>query len=369
MVISAPRRAPMQGPRTLRISQIVSALKNRDYDQQELGDFDGIRQGGAFNEPLGNPGATSVTFRHDGDDGNSRAIRIPHGVVPGVSFWTRLERLSEIVGRHNSAGGSLPIVDFEVHRNAIWPESEKIDVITMPWVEGRTIHSCARNLADEADSGSLSALSDSLEEFGKQFQASAFDHGDISGGNIMVSSQGSLQLIDPDTLRHEDIGDHSISEMGHPSYAHSNRSGTSWEDDLFRFPLGVIIVGTKALALDPSLVERFGDDDGSLLFESADLSDPTNSELFDELCKSTDDSLRNDASRLRKAAAAGSVAEANRILGSFRCPKPLPISNRTVRVSPLRSYVAPRSRREQRPRTSVMPLAIPSFMRNGGGRE
>lgn len=363
MALAMPKAGPGQYPRTLRISEIVSALKNRDYDENAVGDFHGIIQGGPFDEPRGNPGATSVTFRHDCQNRGSRAIRFSHGVVPRDDSWDRLESISRLVGRHNSSGGSLPIVDFEIHRNAIWPNSTHYHVMTMPWVEGRTIHSCARDLAEKSNHSALNALAIEFEYMNKQFQISPFDHGDISGGNIMVTQDGALRIIDPDTLRHEEVLDPDISELGHISFAHPKRSVVMWEDDLFRFPLEVIIVSLEALADNPSLVTRFGDDDSSLLFEQQDLAEPFESELFRELCSSPIDGLSKRASRLRDAAAAESVTEANRILGSFRSPKPLPPNQSTITISPLDDYVSPRSRMAPTMRRVSLPMRIPDIMR------
>ena len=362
MALAAPKSSS-SGVETLRISQIVAALKGRNYDQQELGDFDGIRQGGAFNEPVGNPGATSVTFRHDSPDWGSKAIRVPHGVIPSESFWRRMEEISSKVEMHNSNGILPSVVDFKVHRESIWPESKKINAITMPWIEGRTVHSCARDLASRGDVSSLAALADSLEEFGKNIQSSPFDHGDISGGNIMIDEDGVLQLIDPDTLRHDDVSEGRIGEMGHPGYTHKSRSGKIWEDDLFRFPLEVMIVGVRGLAHDVSLADRFGDEDGIILFEESDLSDPRASELFDELCSIGDENLSVISRNLRDAALAESIPDANKILGRFRSAQPLPVRSNAVIVSPLSSYESPRVRRNHNSRPTMAPLTIPSFMR------
>ncbi|MEC8997816.1 MAG: hypothetical protein VX909_01025 [Candidatus Thermoplasmatota archaeon] len=365
MALVIPPPVPGNIRPTLRISEIISALKNREYDEGALGELGGFREGRTFPGPHGNPGATSVTFRHDCQNRGSRAIRVPHGVVPQDDFWNRLESVSGFVSRHNSAGHSLPIVDFEIHRDAIWPDSKDCHVMTMPWVEGRTIHSCARDLAEKREHHALKALAYEFEEMGKQFQASPFDHGDISGGNIMVTTEGSLRIIDPDTLRHEEIPDPDISEVGHVSFAHTKRSGIRWEDDLFRFPLEVIIVSLEALVEDPSLVDRYGDDDSSLLFDQQDLADPMGSELFRELCGHYDDSISKRASRLRDAAAADSVTEANRILGSFRSPKPLPLNPVTLTISPMKKFVPPESRMASATRRAKLPMRIPDVMRRG----
>ena len=127
-------------------------------------------------------------------------------------------------------------------------------------------------------------------------------------------------------------------------------------------------------ALD--LLEDMARDDNchpgsSLLFDQQDLADPTESKLFRELCSYYDDRLSKRALRLRDAAAAESVTEANRILGSFRSPKPLPSDPFTIHMlfSPLGGYVPPRSRMAPTTRRASLPMRIPDIMRREGDVE
>ena len=347
---------------TLRISDIIASIKRGDYDEGALGDKSGFREGGPFDEVNGLAGATSVVFAHDCPKRGPRAIRVPHGPIPEDDEWDRMELVSEKVRSYNSTSGVLPLVDFEVERDAIWTESNSTHVITMPWIEdGRTLLSVARDLADRSKISDLNSLALRLEEMGRQFHDSLFDHGDISGGNILVTSDG-LHLIDPDTLLHDSIANPLVRERGHISFAHPCRSDSEWEDHLFRFPLEVLIVSVRALAWKPKLVDSHGDED-SLLFNHDDLSDPESSPLFEELCSSNDKALGTRARKLRSAALQKDVASANKVLGPFHTPKPLP--SNPIEVPSLPDFEPPKKRSGPARRRASLPLRIPEGMGRG----
>ena len=356
---------PVAGPETVRISEIISALKNGTYDFNIIGDFDGIRQGGPFKEPLGSPGATSVTFRQHHLYNDGGALRFPHGIVPRNDVWARLEHLSRLVKQSNIDGGSPPIVDFEIHRDAIQINSMNIPVMIMPWVEGRSLLTHVRELAENRDTSSLENIVNQLEDFGKQMHVSPFDHGDISGGNLMATDRGELRLIDPDTLRHEDVKDGHIAELGHVSFAHPARSNTKWDEELYRFPLEVIIVTVEALVASPELVESHGNDDGSILFDEEDLKNPPSSKLYDILCNHPVSKLKERAIRLRSANCANSISEANNILGPQHTPMPIPPKPITIMVSPLSGYVQPSNGNSKPKPRRHLPMRIPEAMRKG----
>ena len=361
----AGHNTSMSSPETVRISEIISALKNGTYDFNIIGDFDGIRQGGPFNEPLGSPGATSVTFRQNHLFNEGGALRFPHGIVPRNDVWARLEHLSQLVKQSNFNGGHPPIVDFEIHRDAIQINSMNIPVMIMPWVEGRSLLTHVRELAEGRNTSALENIVNQSEEFGKQMHESPFDHGDISGGNLMVTDRGELRVIDPDTLRHEDVKDGHIAELGHVSFAHPARSNTMWDEDLYRFPLEVIIVTVEALAASPELVESHGNDDGSILFDEEDLKNPSSSKLYDILCTHPVSKLKERAIRLRSANCANSIAEANKILGPQHTPKPIPPKPMTIMVSPLSGYVQPSNGNSPPKSRRPLPMRIPEAMRKG----
>ena len=134
------------------------------------------------------------------------------------------------------------------------------------------------------------------------------------------------------------------------------------EDDLFRFPLEVLIVSAMALSHQPNLVKKHGNED-SALFSEEDLRNPMKSSLFSLLVNHADYELRVRATRLLDATKATSVDDANSILGPLYAPKPIPTVGLRIPQSPLRSFVA---REKQKVKHSIgrgrLPLKIPDAM-------
>lgn len=355
---------------TASISQIIASLKNGSYDTSSIGELSEIKSGKPFDEPIPSPGATSVTFRHDSKTKGSRAIRFSHGLIPNQNYWNRLRRLSAIVEKHSESNNEPSIVGFDVVEDALEVDGYSMPVLIMPWVEGRSLTSYARALAEDSDEHGLQLLAENLEEFGKAIQTSNFDHGDVSGGNLMVGSDGRIHLIDPDTLRHDEVQDPPITELGHVSCSHPRRSSIAMEDDLFRFPLEVLLVDVIALSKQPELVRKYGNEDSILLSEE-DLANPSDSALFHMLTNHEDDELNSRASRLRVATEATSVTEANSILGILSMPKPIPPAGlqKNFPDSPLKSFITKKSKSSRSAIGGRMPMRIPDAMKSEKGRE
>lgn len=361
---------------TVRISEIISSFKNDNYNVRRLGNYSGIKQGGPFNEPLGNPGATSVTFCHNSKKNITRAIRVPYGVIPGDETIQRLDKMSKFLRKREKGSNNFSLVPFEVIKSAVYIQDFEIPAIVMPWIEGKTLHELARNFARANNQKGLNLLIKGIEKLGKQFQLSAFDHGDISGGNIMIGEKGLLHIIDPDTLLHESITNPPLTELGHVSYAHPNRNSTQWESDLYRFPLEVIVVSLIALSIKPSLVKMFGDDDNSILFVQDDLIKPQESKLFNYLCDHNDDKLRERSIRLKSATIAKTLNDANKTIGPIYKGKNLPLSNIQTNLklahksnnlsnfTPLNSQISSR-----RKNNKMKPNKIPAAMYGGNNNE
>ncbi len=342
------------------VPEIIAAIEESRFDEEALGDLSGFVQGPPFNEPTASPGSSSATFRHDSEDGSSRAIRIFHTVVPGDETLDRMEIISRRVDSLNEDAG-FRIAPLKVHRDAVHLGSSSLPAIVMPWIDGSRIDRCARESAIRGDKGTLSGLAKRVERLGLGMSKNGFDHGDISGANIIVDYDGELWLIDPDTLRHSTVEDDDfhLREVGHEHYAHPNRSSLRWEEDLFRFPLEVLIVSLEGLAIMPDLVHRFGNDDNSLLFKREDLDDPDDSELFEILCEK----IGKRANRLKVACKRQSVSAANKMIGKMQGPQKTPERGIVLPKSPLISVVP--ELRVRQSRGGVLPLSIPGIMSGG----
>jgi len=78
---------------------------------------------------------------------------------------------------------------IQVNR-AAWP------VLTMEWIDGRTLNEYVDYLVTGSNAAALTTLAAKWRELIALLQASEFVHGDLQHGNIMVDQGGRLRLVD-----------------------------------------------------------------------------------------------------------------------------------------------------------------------------
>jgi len=352
------------------ISSIISSIKNGECDHVALGIKEGsFVEGGPFREPVGKPGATSVVFEAESNNGSRRAIRFPKGNIPDKDHWTRLKNLSKLVSYESSGGTGLsnptfPIAPFEVVEKAAMVEGEWIPAITMPYVEAVSLSEVVKEMSESGDREGLSRLLQKIVLLGRFFQNSDWDHGDISPGNIMVDKDCFLWVIDPDTLRHSAIPDPPVSELGHPSCAHPRRSPTEFEDDLYKFPLHSLRIQVEYL-IDCDAGTHVFEDEDCILISSEDISDPRASEIIRMI--GSNPSLVENLEQFIDSCEASSLEGANSMLQDFHRPKPVPIglgsNSRTTKASEI-AYLPPS--RINAPIRKETPLKVPNSMKADG---
>lgn len=154
-------------------------------------------------------------------------------------------------------------------------QGEWVDVVVERWIEGRTLD----EVIDEALATANRPL---LEELSRRFLLQAaswlpaeWAHGDLKPENILVGRQGELRLIDFEGCYHPNTTQRIASELGTPTYQHPARTAEDFDRWLDHFPATLIAVQLEALAIDPSLPQRYPHPDTRLF--SAE-------ELFSEEC-------------------------------------------------------------------------------------
>lgn len=167
-------------------------------------------------------------------------------------------------------------------------------VIAMEWIEGPTLIEAVDRAARQREHRVLHALANSWLRAVVANREVEFSHGALTGQNVMVDLDRGPVFVDYDTAWWP--GAVSVSKQKPPaSYAHPRGSASAPErrDD---FAALLIYVSLRALAIDPSLRDEFGDPpariDGALLFGTADLATPNKSELFERLRRLDDDEFQ-----------------------------------------------------------------------------
>ena len=96
-----------------------------------------------------------------------------------------------------------------------WP------VLTMAWIDGRTLNEYVDFLVTGSNAAALATLAGRWRELVALLQRSEFAHGDLQHGNVMVDQDGQLRLVDFDGVWIPQLaGQAPPTEFGHPNYQH-----------------------------------------------------------------------------------------------------------------------------------------------------
>lgn len=195
------------------------------------------------------------------------ALRAPHGPLPGDIQWLPDGlRLSSATGRESSR-----------------------PLVAMERVPGRTLREMITRLCQERDGAHIAMIADHWLESALAMETAGFVHGDLSPDNIMVRPDGTIAVIDLDSvtwpgfrMEHDVPG--STSALRHPQGFPRN---SVYRD---RFPALMLWAALRILAEQPDLLP--GLPAQGLLFSSADVRRPSTSPVFSRLDAADDASLR-----------------------------------------------------------------------------
>ena len=173
-----------------------------------------------------------------------------------------------------------------------WP------VLTMDWIDGRTLNEYVDFLVTGSNAAALTTLAGRWRELVALLQRSEFAHGDLQHGNVMVDQDGQLRLVDFDGVWIPQLaGQSPPTEFGHPNYQHPLHH--NWDRWLDTFSALVIYTSLVALSKDPGLWLALYNSK-NLLFAKTDFFPPFKTEAWKQLA-----ALRRPAGRRASQEAAG----------------------------------------------------------------
>lgn len=165
--------------------------------------------------------------------------------------------------------------------NGIRVKQQDWPALAMPWIAGDTLNIW---LEDNArDRGRVLQVRDALRATYRKLRSLNIVHGDLHHGNIIVTPQGAVRLVDFDGVCiFGPSGDTPITErpteVGHPNYQHPQRiRHGSWHRYTDTFAALLIDVSLSAIAAQP---DRYVDTGDSLLFTRDDLETPEAGKAF-----------------------------------------------------------------------------------------
>lgn len=175
---------------------------------------------------------------------------------------------------------------------ATWP------VLTMDWIDGRTLNEYVDFLVTGSNTAALATLATRWRELVALLQRSDFAHGDLQHGNVMVDQDGHLRLVDFDGVWIPQLaGQAPPSEFGHPNYQHPLQH--VWDRWLDTFSALVIYLSLVALSKDPGLWLALYNSK-NLLFAKNDFFPPFTTEAWKQLAALADPQVDALARKLQE---------------------------------------------------------------------
>jgi hypothetical protein len=230
-----------------------------------------LRAGTAVADPLGLPRAISGNFA------SVFQLVAPNDRRYAVRCFVRYAEDQQ--QRYDAIAAFLAGVDwswkvgFEFLAHGIRIRGTWFPVLKMEWVDAQPL---TRYLAAHLnDPRALVALAERFSHAVADLQQHGAAHGDLQHGNLLVSAEGMLKLIDYDGMFVPGLSGREGHELGHRNYQHPARSPSDFGPGLDNFSAWVIYASLLALAVDPGLWSRLDVGEERLLFSRDDYVDPS----------------------------------------------------------------------------------------------
>lgn len=149
-----------------------------------------------------------------------------------------------------------------------------VDVVLGDWIEGVTLREAIVAAADARDTARLECLAKAFDRFAAVLVADDRAHGDLKPENLIVDAAGGLHPIDFDAAFLPAFAGEPSPELGTAAYQHPARTAADFDAWIDDYPAALISAALHALALDPSLYDRYRHVDGLLFTPQHIPTDP-----------------------------------------------------------------------------------------------
>lgn len=260
------------------ISEYIESIKLAEDNFEELNYLRPVLDD--TGQPVMSSGNFAVVFKmKDERDGKLYAVRCFHRDQEGRADSYRLieEELKDVESPYLV---SFRYMDKELFVDSSQTGETEFPVLLMDWVEGKTL-----DVYIKENINNQYALDIFAYQFGKLsawLLTQPFAHGDLKPDNILIKEDGLLVLVDYDGMYVPTMRGQKARELGSPGFRHPSRTEDNFDEHIDDFPIASISLSLKAIALAPSLWNKYGGND-KLLFTENDYCDLSNSQCLSDL--------------------------------------------------------------------------------------
>lgn len=223
--------------------------------------------------PYCRPGGLCRVYKFQMADGTTKALRIWENVISEAK--ERSVAISDFLKKHPSQY----FVNFECIENALVIDGEYYPVVLMDWCDGKDMKKYISQCIIDKDYDKIRELAHSFYMMTKELSNMGISHGDLHHENILVLQDGSLKLIDYDSMYVPALKGYKDECVGYEGYQHptariQNEYLQPYTD---YFSELVIFMTVYLVSYHPELwdVDKVEDYDKALLFRISELDPRT----------------------------------------------------------------------------------------------
>ena len=229
-----------------------------------------------------------------------KAVRCWYADVDNV------QKRTKIIADELAKAGLPYFVSFEYENNGVATNEGVQPIVIMDWVEALEI----KDYVDKHRSNPqvLRKLADNFMQMTNDLHEHNFSHGDLQHGNILVKNDGSIVLVDYDSMFVPGLENFPEDIKGLPAYQHPKRGAQKkMTPKADYFSELIIYTAIKAIEHFPNLWDELHvkNADTSFLFSVEDIKSNGTSEIFHRLSSNPELKICCDA--IIKASKASSI--------------------------------------------------------------
>jgi serine/threonine protein kinase len=252
-------------------TEVVTAMRNprASFKAKELIGGSAVQKGSRLIQYSG--GFTAVfQFR----DRNSKMLAVRCWIADIGDAKTRSQRISSFFHQLNSPY----FIGFQYVEDALVINGKLYPVVVMDWVNGLTLKEYINE--NITYPSRIKAIAEKFREMVAYFHQQGIAHGDLQHGNMLITPQEKMVVIDYDSMYISDLENMKDVVKGLPGYQHPARLDNKLVNrKLDYFSELVIYLSLLAFAEYPEWWESYYETE-DLLFSKIDFTDPKNSELL-----------------------------------------------------------------------------------------